>query len=51
MSDAIFEATKYDFSPSSNDSNWEASWEVVKFDWFMKLYIESKDDDEDDEKF
>lgn len=49
MSDAIFEVTKYDFSPSSNDSNWEASWEVVKFDWFMKLYIESKDDDEDDE--
>ncbi|MDP5039010.1 MAG: type I DNA topoisomerase, partial [Candidatus Gracilibacteria bacterium] len=49
MSDAIFEVTKYIFSPSNNDSSWEVSGEVVKFDGFMKLYIESTDDEEDEE--
>lgn len=52
MSDAIVEVTTLDFSPTWNQNqNWNTSWEVIKFDWFMKLYMESKDDedDEDDE--
>jgi len=51
MSDAIFEVTKYNFSPKSYlDSEWEVSGEVVKFDGFMKLYIESHDDENESEE-
>jgi DNA topoisomerase I len=47
MSEAVVEVTTFSFSPTVNDnSEWKTKWEVIKFDWFMKLYIESKDDDE-----
>ncbi len=50
MSDAIFEVTKYAFTPTiDKNSIWEASWEVIKFDGFMKLYIESNDDENEEE--
>lgn len=51
MSDAIFEVTKYNFSPKNYlDSEWEVSGEVIKFDGFMKLYIESHDDENEAEE-
>lgn len=50
MSDALIEITNFDFSPvTQKNQSWIASWEVIKFDWFMKLYVESIDDEEDEE--
>ncbi len=47
MAEAVVEVTTFLFSPTINsNSQWKTKWEVIKFDWFMKLYIESKDDDE-----
>lgn len=46
MQDALVEVTSMDFSPVENpNSNWKTKWEIIKFDWFMKLYIESNDDE------
>lgn len=51
MADALLEITTMDFSPIVNkNSNWITKWEVIKFDWFMKLYIESNDDENEDEE-
>lgn len=51
MSEAIVEITTFTFSPLNVSSQeWVSKWEVVKFDWFMKLYIEDKDDDLEDEE-
>lgn len=52
MSDAVVEITTFTFSPLKNENQtWVTKWEVIKFDWFMKLYIESNDDElEDDEE-
>ncbi len=51
MSDAIIEKTDMFFSPLKNENQtWLSSWEVIKFDWFIKLYMESKDDEEEDEE-
>lgn len=50
MSDAIVEVTTFTFSPEKfEEQEWITKWEVIKFDWFMKLYIESKDDEEEDD--
>ena len=47
MAEAVVEVTTFTFSPTINEnSEWKTKWEVIKFDWFMKLYIESKDDDD-----
>ena len=47
MSDALVELTTYELSPiTSKNQTWTAKWEVIVFDGFMKLYIESRDDDE-----
>jgi DNA topoisomerase IA len=47
MAEAVVEVTTFTFSPTKNEnSEWKTKWEVIKFDWFMKLYIESKDDDD-----
>ena len=49
MSDALLELTTFTFSPTKNkNSEWITKWEVIKFDWFMKLYIEWKDEEEDE---
>ncbi len=49
MSDAIVEITTFTFSPMKNDKQeWTTKWEVIKFDWFMTLYIESNDDENDE---
>lgn len=51
MSDAIVEITNFKFSPEKFDNQeWITKWEVIKFDWFMKLYIESKDDEDENEE-
>jgi len=49
MSDAIVEVTTFSFSPTKAQNQlWITKWEVIKFDWFMKLYIESSDDENED---
>jgi len=53
MSDAIVEVSTFVFSlERAKSQEWITKWEVIKFDWFMKLYIEDKDDEElgDDEE-
>lgn len=51
MTDALIEITTMDFSPIVNtNSNWITKWEVIKFEWFMKLYIESNDDENEEEE-
>jgi DNA topoisomerase-1 len=47
MSDAIFERTTVKISISTNDSELSATGEVLKFDGFLKVYMESTDDDDD----
>jgi DNA topoisomerase-1 len=50
MASAEVEKTKATISISTNDKfNFIASGEVVKFDGFLKVYFESKDEDEDNE--
>lgn len=50
MQEAIVEVTTYNFSPEkSPNQTWISKGEVIKFDGFMKLYIEWTDD-EDEEK-
>ncbi len=51
MSDAVVEVTTFNFSPENKENQeWITKWEVLKFDWFMKLYVESSDDEEEDEE-
>lgn len=48
MSEAIIEITTFTLSPTkATTQEWITKWEVIKFDWFMKLYIEWKDDDDE----
>jgi DNA topoisomerase-1 len=46
MADAILEKTVAKISISNRDEKFIAQGEVIKFDGFLKLYIESTDDDE-----
>jgi DNA topoisomerase-1 len=49
MADAIVEVTTFTFSPEKNlNQDWVTKWEVIKFEWFMKLYIEWTDDENDE---
>jgi DNA topoisomerase-1 len=49
MQEAIVEVTTYKFSPEkSPKQTWVSKGEVIKFDGFMKLYIEWTDDEEDE---
>jgi DNA topoisomerase-1 len=51
MQEAIVEVTTYHFSPEkASNQTWVSKWEVIKFDGFMKLYIEWTDDEKDDEE-
>ena len=50
MSNAVVEVTTYTFSPSrSSNQSWVSKGEVIKFDGFMKLYIEGTDDELEEE--
>lgn len=46
MSDAVLEKTTAKIDISSNNEELTASGEVLKFDGFLKLYLESTDDEE-----
>lgn len=51
MADAIVEVTTFQFSPSrAENQTWQTKGEVIKFDGFMKLYIEWTDDEHDEEE-
>ena len=51
MSDAIVEVTTFTFSPERAENQlWITKWEVIKFDGFMKLYIEWTDDENHDDE-
>ncbi|MCX6211028.1 MAG: type I DNA topoisomerase [Bacteroidetes bacterium] len=49
MSDAQFEKTTAKIEISTNKETLTASGEVMKFDGFLKVYLESKDEDEIEE--
>lgn len=51
MADAELEKTTVDIGISTiNDAKLVAEGEVIKFDGFLKVYLESKDEDEEDAK-
>ncbi|MDD3646000.1 MAG: type I DNA topoisomerase [Candidatus Gracilibacteria bacterium] len=51
MEEAIVEVTTFNFSPiKSPNQEWITKGEVIKFDGFMKLYIEGTDDESDEEE-
>lgn len=49
MSDALLERTSINISISKASEHFVASGEVLKFDGFLKVYIESTDDDVEEE--
>ncbi len=48
MSDAVLEKTNIDIAVSGRNEKFVATGEVVKFDGFLKVYMESADDDASD---
>ncbi len=50
MSDARIEKTTADIGISTSQHKFVATGEVILFDGFLKLYIESKDDDENEDE-
>jgi DNA topoisomerase-1 len=50
MSDALLEKTNVQIKNNGNNENFVANGEVLKFDGFLKLYIESTDDENTEEQ-
>ncbi|WP_158861210.1 type I DNA topoisomerase [Lunatibacter salilacus] len=50
MADARLEKTNVSIAISNSDQTLSASGEVIKFEGFLKVYLESSEDDEDDEE-
>lgn len=50
MTDAAFEKTVANIIISTNNEELIATGEVLKFDGFLKVYIEGKDEEDDDDK-
>ncbi|MDP2090838.1 MAG: type I DNA topoisomerase [Candidatus Gracilibacteria bacterium] len=51
MSDAVVEVTTFTFSPlKATNQEWVTKGEVIKFDGFMKLYIEGSDEENEDDE-
>ncbi|MEM6262337.1 MAG: type I DNA topoisomerase [Bacteroidota bacterium] len=50
MADAELEKTTVDIQVSTNQELFKARGEVLVFDGFLKLYLESKDDEDEDEE-
>ena len=48
MADAQLEKTTVDINTSTNGAVFKATGEVLKFDGFLKLYLEGKDDEDED---
>ena len=49
MADAELEKTTIDITPSERPEHFTASGEVIKFDGFLKVYLEGNDDDDNGE--
>ena len=49
MSDAVLEKTTIDIAPSTRPERFIATGEVIKFDGFLKVYIEGHDDENVDD--
>lgn len=49
MADAELEKTTVDITPSTRSEHFSVSGEVIKFDGFLNVYIESNDDEHRDE--
>jgi DNA topoisomerase-1 len=49
MSDAKFEKTTVNIGISTSKENFQAKGEVLMFDGFLKVYLESKDDEDDED--
>ncbi len=49
MADAVMEKTTVEIEPSSLKERFVATGEVIKFDGFLKVYIEGRDDEAADE--
>lgn len=49
MSDAEIEKTTIEIKPSTRQEHFAATGEVIKFDGFLKVYIESRDDENSDD--
>lgn len=47
MADAEIEKTTVDISPSRRSEHFTATGEVIKFDGFLRVYLEGNDDDEE----
>ena len=50
MSDAILERTMLKINISTTEQNFVAKGEMIKFDGFMKLYLEGKDEEVEEQK-
>ena len=50
MADAKLEKTTVDIEVSTNKAVFKAKGEVLKFDGFLKVYLESRDDEDDEDK-
>lgn len=48
MADALIEKTNVEIAVSSSKDMFVATGEVIKFDGFLKVYMESRDDEQDD---
>ena len=49
MSNAELEKTNVHIAISTNDSKLKASGEVIKFEGFLKVYLEGNDDEDEKE--
>lgn len=49
MSDAEIEKTTIEIKPSTRQEHFAATGEVIKFDGFLKVYIEGRDDENSDD--
>lgn len=49
MADAEMERTTIDITPASRPEHFAATGEVIKFDGFLKIYLEGRDDESNEE--
>lgn len=50
MADAVIEKTTIDITPDHDIDRFTATGEVIKFDGFLRVYMESRDDDSNDDQ-
>ena len=50
MSDALLERTTVKIDVSTSDEKFVAKGEMIKFDGFMKVYMEGKDEESEEQK-